>query len=44
MPLIEITIYGLKDSSVNLLTGSYVHPEDFLKRLKFVTPTGDLIL
>ena len=39
MSLIEITIYGFKDSSVNLLTGSYVHPEDFLKRLRFVSFT-----
>jgi len=28
----EITIFASADSSVNLLTGSYVHPEDFLKR------------
>jgi len=28
----EITIFTSPDSSVNLLTGSYLHPEDFLKR------------
>ena len=38
-------IHVLQESSVNLLTGSYVHPEDFLKRSKFIpkitkTPLG----